>query len=109
MDNGFPMAGATVSKIVNPDVVFSDVDKKNKANLTPFQIAVLARGEALERCLCDPDENVVLVLMDEIRQHTRSLIGKGRGIALDTYREVANTRVAVNDRKRTMELEQNTV
>lgn len=100
--DGFPMSGASSSKIVNPDVIFTDQNKKTKANLNSFQVGVLARGEALERCLSDPDENVVLAFMDEMRQHSRSLISKDGGYSIVTYAEVAKSRVIVEDRKKSI-------
>ncbi|MCZ7401674.1 MAG: hypothetical protein O8C61_05580 [Candidatus Methanoperedens sp.] len=109
---GFPMAGQSQAKIVDPNTVYTDHDKRSKANLTSFQVAVLARGEALQRCLCDPDQDIVINFMDELRQHSRSVMPSRLslpGIANQIYKEVATTRVAVEDRKRTMNFETNTI
>lgn len=105
MSEGFGMMGTSVSKIVNPDVLINAIDRKFKAWITQFQAVEFARALALQKYYSNRKIPVVRTFINEHLDLSGSINGRN----VEGYIKVGSVRVAVNDRKRTLEMDNSNV
>jgi len=86
-------------------VLINSLDRKFKAYLSKFQAVEFARAADLQKYYSNRRSPVIKNFIAECMDLSGSIDGRN----MKAYVDVGSVRVAVNDRKRKMELEQNSV